>query len=112
MGQHNALHNICRLPAAFSAGDQSFVQLVRMSGISKSSLNSALLRDILATDQSLVEGWLLWSANKRVSSGWYFKRNAGIYEVGFHPNGERKVFNDGAAGCAEFVIQEVAPYAL
>ena len=110
--QDGALQSICRLPAAFTRGDQSLVELVQTSGVSKSGLEAAALCNILATDQSLVEAWLLWSANKRVTSGWYFRRQAGGYVVGFHPNGERKVFDNGAAGCAAFIIQEVMPYAL
>ena len=112
MNQHDSLHALCRVPAAlFEGAQESFAELVRSSGVSIDSLSAARLRRVLSQDQALVEDWLSWSSDKRVRSGWYFLKASEGYVVGHHPDAARMVFSDAAAGCAEFIVREVRPYA-
>jgi hypothetical protein len=66
--------HICRLAADFHGSGKPMVQLVRESGIGNpaTELTAAAALPVLEQDPSLIESWLLWSMNKRTSSGWYF----------------------------------------
>jgi hypothetical protein len=100
---------ICRLPASFYAGKKSFAQLVRESGITdpSSGATAEALASVLRADPGLIDGWLLWSQNKRVSSGWYFERDSHGCTIGYSPKGKRLRFDDVASGCAEYILLEV-----
>jgi hypothetical protein len=106
---------ICHLPASFYAGSKSFAQLVRESGITDpaSGASTEALAALLRTDRALIDGWLLWSENKRASSGWFLQRDGDGCIVGYFPGGERLRFDDVALGCAKFILHEVGlPHAL
>lgn len=107
-----ALSTVCHFPVIFRDGNKSFVQLVAESGVSKSNLTAEALVPILQNESSLIADWLRWSADKRVSSGWFFRQEDESYIVGECPEGERLEFQTAAAGCAAFIVKEVAPYAL
>jgi hypothetical protein len=107
-----ALSTVCHLPVMFRGGNKSFVQLVSESGVSKGNLTTEALVPFLKENSSLIEDWLRWSEDKRASSGWFFRQEDGGYIVGEYPNGERLAFQTAAAGCAAFIVKEVAPYAL
>lgn len=107
-----ALSTVCRLPVMFRDGNKSFVQLINESGVSKSDLTAEALVPLLQDNSALIEDWLCWSEDKRVSSGWFFRQEDEGYIVGECQAGERLVFQTAAAGCAAFIVKEVAPYAL
>jgi len=69
------------------------------------------LANYLQNKPELVEAWLTWSSDKRVSSGWYFTRDGKAYTVGFHPNGDCFEFSEPAKACAEFILRELASIA-
>ena len=100
---------ICRLPVDFYGGSKSMVQLVAESGIGAclALLTVANIEAYLSMHPYLVEDWLRWSANKRVASGWYFKRQANHFVVGLYPKGETLTLSESALACAEFVVREV-----
>ena len=100
---------VCRLPASFYAGEKSFTQLVRESGIADpaSGASADALASVLRAEPALIDGWLLWSQDKRVSSGWYFERDGDGCAVGYFPEGKRVRFDDVALGCAQFIPLEV-----
>jgi hypothetical protein len=62
---------------------------------------------VLRADPALIDGWLLWSKNKRVSSGWYIERDGDGCVVGYFPKGKRLRFDDVPLGCAKFILLEV-----
>jgi hypothetical protein len=102
---------VCEIPASFYAReDISFSQLVRDSGVASlgSEFTSDALVPLLDANPGLIDAWLLWSANKRVSSGWYFQRAEDSYIVGFYPAGEPLRFENASRGCAEFIVREVS----
>jgi len=100
---------ICRLPVDFYSGSKSMVQLVAESGIREcpSALAASVISPYLTDHPELIEYWLRWSENKRVSSGSYLICRSGGYVVGFHPNGETLAFTEPPTACAEFVVREV-----
>src|ERR1700757_4075712 len=97
MNPDDVVEKVCRL-------------LISDSGIRKcpAALTSANIEAHLRSQAALVDHWLKWSANKRVTSGWYFARRSGRLVVGFHPQGETLTFDDPVVACSEFVVREVS----
>ena len=87
------LARVSRLPVDFYSGSKSMVQLVAESGINAclTLLTVPNLIEYLMVHPELIDSWLQWSGNKRVTSGWYFSRQADAFVVGFYPNGEELV---------------------
>jgi hypothetical protein len=105
----SAVERISRLPADFYAGSKSMAQLISESGIASFPLALSIphICTYVTTNPDIVDHWLRWSENKRVSKGWYFIRRSSGLEVGFHPDGEVLSFSDPNLACAEFVAREV-----
>jgi hypothetical protein len=104
----SALDAICRVPDSFrAAGNKSFVELVREAGLDPgASLGAHELVPLLKSNPALIKSWMRWSADKRVSSGWYFVSEGALFVVGYYPWRDRQVFEDPAHACAEFIIKE------
>jgi len=85
------------------------LELIDESGIKEcpDELAVTTVAAYLAAHSELVEHWLRWSENKRVSSGWFFTRAPASYEVGFRPKGEVFHVTQPELACAEFVTREV-----
>jgi hypothetical protein len=100
---------LCRLPIDFYQGSKSMAQLAADSGIGEYpyALTVENAAGYVSAHPEVIEMWLRWSANKRVTSGWYLRRNANQFDVGYFPNGEVFTFSDPAVACAEFVVREV-----
>jgi hypothetical protein len=109
METNATVDRVCRLSIDFYSGSKSMVELVSDSGIEAdpSRLAVANMIGYITTHPEVVESWLRWSENKRVTSGWYFSRNGGRFEVGFFPDGDVLIFSDPSLACAEFVVREV-----
>ena len=59
-----------------------------------------------------VEAWYRWSADKRVSSGWYIaRRGEAAFEVGYYPAIPPVRYGDRVEACAVFVRYELASIA-
>lgn len=112
MALSDVVDRICRIPGALrERGDVSVYELVRTSGYQEH--RAAITRDsllaVLSRDAVLVEEWIAYSQDKRTSSGWAMSELfGGGYAVGFYPSGQPTRFEDKAAACAEFVLQEIA----
>lgn len=109
MDTMDVVQKVCRLPLDFYAGSKSMIDLVSDAGIKEHSttITVASVGACLREHPSLVDQWLNWSANKRVTSGWYFLKQNGQLKVGFYPAGEILIFEDPILACAEFVTREV-----
>jgi hypothetical protein len=109
MSTDETVARLCRLPVDFYGGSKSMVQLVADSGIEEhpETLTVVNMMRYIATHPELIEAWLRWSENKRVTSGWYFSRRAARFDVGFLPEGDVSTYSDPSLACAEFVIREV-----
>lgn len=66
------------------------VQLISESGVARFPLALSIrhICTYLTANPEIVDHWLRWSENKRVSAGWYFVRRSSGFEVGYHPDGE------------------------
>jgi hypothetical protein len=109
MELENVIEHLCRLPIDFYGGSKSILQLINASGFAQnpSVLSASSISRYLAHHPEIIEAWILWSDNKRASSGWYFKRQADGYIVGSHPNGEVFSFADPISACSEFIVREI-----
>jgi hypothetical protein len=107
------MEQICDMPVAFRRGSKSPIQLLEESGYFEmpNELTIEALAAFIGGHPSVIQVWLRWSEDKRVSSGWYFVRKAGGYIVGQIPNGLQLPFSDDVQACAEFVVREVAAIA-
>jgi hypothetical protein len=103
------VERISRLPVDFYAGSKSMVQLISESGVAAvpPALSVQRICTYITENPQIVDHWLRWSENKRVSSGWYFARRASGFTVGFHPDGEALDISDPYLACAEFITREV-----
>jgi hypothetical protein len=104
------VERVCRLPIDFRDGTKSPLQLVRDSGYLENpvALTIEAVEDALRRKPELVDEWLGWSEDKRVSSGWYFLKAGTQFVVGYYPRGEKRLYADRIAACADFVIHDVA----
>ena len=106
----DAVQHVCELTRDFYAHKNvSAVELANRSGILQrlGDLNVKNVEAHLQAHPELIYFWLLRSADKRLPSGWYFKRESGKYVVGHYPRGEHLTFDDEHTACAEFVVREV-----
>jgi len=103
------VERLSRLPVDFYGGSKSMVQLISESEVARfpSALSAQRICTYIAANPQIVDHWLRWSENKRVSAAWYFIRRAGGFAVGFHPDREVLNFSDPCLACAEFIAREV-----
>lgn len=103
---------VIALPVAFYSENKSVVALLEESGYYNMH-NEVVVADIqhsLHQNDDAINNWLQWSADKRVSQGWWFINNLpGKYAVGFHPSEriEERLFTDRFAACAYFIKREI-----
>jgi hypothetical protein len=102
---------VCEIATRFKArGDVSVLKLVDESGYrsSPTALSADAVTSYLARHQALVDAWIGYSEDKRVSSGWYIVETSGHrFEVGYYPRGGCLCFEDRDRACAEFIVREV-----
>jgi hypothetical protein len=69
------------------------------------------IRQALAERPELADEWIDYSADRRVTQGWYYRPvSTGEFEVGYAgvaTEGREHVFGDKLQACAEFVIREL-----
>lgn len=105
---------ICNLPRQLrTLGDTSFIDLFDASGYRQDpdALELAAVVKYLQDHPEFIEDWLDYSADQRCSPAWYVTDlDTGGFEVGFYPDGPRRVFADAATACAEFIMRYVAQF--
>ena len=105
---------ICRIPLDFPIGNKSFYQLVRESKYAEFNLAITVedLSNHLRSEQGLIEAWIQWSEDKRVSSGPYLQRTEKSLCVGVVPEDgtwpEPQEFESPIDACAYFIMQELS----
>jgi hypothetical protein len=105
----STVEQICTFPVDFRRiGNKSAVQMIQDIGLSseKVFLLQEEIEQFLHMRPDLVEAWLTWSDDKRVTSGWYFTEKSLEFVVGFHPKGDISRYRDKFAACAEFMVHE------
>jgi hypothetical protein len=109
MDADRVVERICSLPVTFRDGSQSALEILAKSGVLQTpeALTIAAVAAHLNEHPELIDAWMLWSEDKRVSSGWYFLYERPNFVVGFYPHGDRLVFKDAITACTQFVFREV-----
>ena len=114
MKVNDALNGLINLPRKFnSVINKSIYDLLKETGYfeihDKISVES--IRNRLAQSPEYVEDWILYSKDKRNSSGWYFKQeDSQRYVVGFlngKGNNSHKEYADRLEACAIFIKHEI-----
>ena len=104
---------LSRLAIDFAGSDKSLAQLVRDSGVGalKPAISANDFLVYLRQNTSLVDTWLHWSEDKRVSSGPYFRKDDDAFEVGMLQSdgtcSNLGWFDDPAEACAMFLQHEL-----
>lgn len=67
------------------------------------------IRDSLCKNPEIVNDWLDYSGDKRVNSGWFFRRSdtRDGYQIGYYPCGSVIDYPDGITACAAFIKHEI-----
>jgi hypothetical protein len=113
MSSENLIRNIVTLPTTFKTVGKSTITLLKESGYHEKfdSIDEGDIADILREYPSAIEDWMIWSKDKRTSSGWYFnKESENDFVVGFYPHGlkgDLLHFSDKISGCAAFIKREI-----
>ena len=109
------VEDVCRLAWDYQAmRTMSARELIARSGYRDrwSSITVALLADTLGEHPDWVDAWIQWSADKRVSSGWYITPcGQSAFDVGYHPTKPPIRYSDRTQACAVFVRNELAEIA-
>jgi hypothetical protein len=71
----------------------------------RSTFKASDLRPLLAADPALIEDWLAYSEDKRVSGGWYVRRTGEIGQVSNPVS--RVTYSSIDEAIAEFVVREL-----
>jgi hypothetical protein len=105
--------NVLRIPELYLVGNASPSTLVAQSGYLTHSqqVTEQQIADAIRRDPAIVEKWLQWAADKRVSEGWYFSETAGgEFVVGYFSKhkGHANVttYSDKVLACAAFIKRE------
>ena len=107
--------DVCRLAWDYeSMRTMSARELIARSGYRDRwrSITVALLAHTLGEHPDWVDAWIQWSADKRVSSGWYIaRRGEAAFDVGQYPAIAPVRYGDLIQACAVFVRYELASIA-
>lgn len=108
----DAIYRLVRLPIEFlEKGNVSVDDLIAEYKLLPENkvfrVTAERIKSRLELDHSLVDTWIEWSADKRASSGWYFKKRDDKWEVGYFPNGPMELFSDPINACAEFIFRDL-----
>lgn len=115
MDKNQVISNVCRLCVDYkTVGKMSINDWVRASGwlLHRGSISLDDIKAFLKAAPELVDGWLLYSEDKRCDSGWYFTNDEmpGYFAVGhFGSNtGMTDVtkYRDSVEACANFILKE------
>lgn len=109
MSEVDSIAKLCNLPIDSKKQNKSALQLIEESGYNAETKWLSVTKIIvyLRDKPELIEAWLLWSLDKRTSSGWCFREEPDGFTVAFYPDGLSRRFADQVEACAEFILQEV-----
>lgn len=114
MNTKDTVNKILSIPREFNnLRNTSIYSLLKESGYFETynQVKEVDIAEALKKQPECITDWLMWSEDKRSSSGWYLKQNEfGKYTVGYFP--ERKDFklteySDLTEACAVFIKREI-----
>ena len=109
------LNKIIRLPRDFYNNELSIHELLKSTGYFEyyDFIKQKTILEALEKSEEYINDWLEWSANKRITFGWYFKREDNKYLVGYlDPNNGNSMnnfteFSDSKNACAYYIKNEI-----
>ena len=108
------IKNICQLPVSLKKLNKSIYALLKDSCYydSPDLVTESLIKNYLINNQEVINEWLIYSSDKRTSSGWYFEENDkhNKYIVGYLSSGNRcneTVFSNIVDACTMFILREI-----
>ncbi len=111
---NQAIEKVVNLPSQFyNLENISIYSLLEETGYFEipDKINEENILVELVNHPECIEQWLDWSENKRVTSGWYFRKSKnGKYIVGYFPEKETiKSIESSYASelCAKFIKREI-----
>ena len=113
MDKEKMLDNIVFLPRQFNTDRNiSVYNLLKRSGYFDfaNDISTNDIKNAINKRPDVVEDWLNWSENKRVSQGWFFKNDSEKYIVDYFPyktNVKRSAISDAYEACAIFIKNEI-----
>jgi len=113
MEKVNVIKNIINLPQEFCKGSVSIFSLLQESGYFDlyEQITEKDIKEELTQHLECIKEWLLYSEDKRNTSGWYFvQNNIEKYIVGYFSLEENEItyeYLDKVEACAVFIKKEI-----
>jgi len=114
MNTDNLIQTIIELPRQFyKSGDKSIRTLLKESGYFETfdKITENNIANKLQASIEIINDWILWSENKRSSSGWaFFESNNKHYIVEYISNGTKSdthEYSDKRIAYAAFIKREI-----
>jgi|SRR5882724_3674264 len=113
MDIQNVILKIIEIPLQFhKLSNVSSITLLKESGYYEvfDEINESEIANALTEHPNRINDWLIWSEDKRVSSGWYFfEKNESQYIVGYWPKNQHSElqYSDKTLACAAFIKREI-----
>lgn len=107
------MEKICSIAKDFNNSNRINLYNLVSDRINRSNISSLEKENVincLKDNPDYIVDWLLYSENKRTSSGWYFKLHKKDCIVGFIKEGvieKEKIFVSKYEACAEYIIIEI-----
>lgn len=107
------LNDVINIPKKLREQNTSFYKLLEKSGYFEffSRINEVEILGQLNINPELVQQWMQYSDDKRITSGWYFTQDKDLqYVVGYHPRiigTTPSKFNNIKEACAAFIKIEI-----
>ena len=102
------VEHVCHIPHDHRNGDKSPMQLAEECGLfdHPDCVTPSAVEDYLRAHPELVDDWIMYSADKRSSPGYYLVDHGDELIVGFTEDGDTQSFTNRAAACAQYVTYE------
>ena len=116
MDINQIIESILKLPSNFYASKNNLSikeLLLRTNYLKvKNDININIVYQSLKNHPEFADSWLIWSENKRSSSGWFIElNNFDKYSVGYFDSKLGKViennYDDIISACAFFIVKEI-----
>ncbi|MFH1830519.1 MAG: hypothetical protein ABH871_07070 [Pseudomonadota bacterium] len=113
MNLQRVVRNVLHIPRNFrKLGNISVHTLLKEGGYFEvySLVSVGDIRASLISEPQCIEEWLLYSEDKRCSSGWYFMQTEKhSYIVGHYPSDNKLnvTYDDSLDACADFIKKEI-----
>ena len=108
----NLIQRLINLPKEYRSSNISMYALLKQTGYFElyNQIDETNILKELIINPECFEQWLLLSADKRTTSGWYFIEENDLYIVGYYPKEQNPTllkYSDVNKACAAFIKREI-----